>query len=170
MKRPGHDLTWYNIRHRWSATVDQTKNFSNHIGIHCPNGSPATISNNHTNIKLQHLQISVDRDKQRSDAVSKIINSPVPKLQHSPDDNHSSNVSHSYETDMIYLELRTIISQLNTITDYIWLQEKYDNESQDWKFVAMVIDRLCLILFLFFLTIFTILIFLSTASNFYNFQ
>jgi hypothetical protein len=159
MKRPEHDLTWHSIRHRLSSsTINQTKHFNNHIGIHYPNGSIPIVSNNCINITKQHL---------RSDAVSKMSVSPVPTLSHASDDPLSSTELHSSETDLIYLELRSIVSQLTMITDHIYRQEKLDNESQDWKFAAMVIDRLCLIIFLFFTTIFTTLIFIS-ASHFYS--
>jgi hypothetical protein len=167
MKRPGHDLTWYSIRHRWSSVIDQSSSYSNHIDIHYPKCRPGTIANDITNINKQHLRFSADRKGQQSDSV--ITVSPAPILQHAPDEHHSSTVSHSCTIDIICSELRTIVSQLAVITDHIHWQEKHDNESQDWKFVAMVIDRLCLILFIIFMSIFTTLVCLA-ASHFYTFQ
>jgi len=166
MKRPGYNLTWYSIRHQWSSISDRSNSISNHIDTHYPKCRTATMSDNITISNKQSLQFSINRERQRSDSVPKISVSPASKLQNADDNHHLSAVSHSCETNTIYLELRTIISQLAMITDHIRRQEKHENESQDWKFVAMVIDRLCLILFLIFLAIFTSLIFLS-ASNFY---
>lgn len=129
MKRPGYDLTWYNIRHRWSSVVNQMKTVTPHA-----NG----FSLSHSNINMKNPQFQLNS---------------APKI-----------VISSYETKIIYSELRTIISQLQMITDYIWQQEKYDNEAQDWKFVAMVIDRLCLYLSIVLIIIFTIFIFLPTSK------
>lgn len=158
MKRPGHDLTWRPVHHRCSPTVEQSNNTHNHIDIHYPKSPVVTIPNNITNI-----------NGQQSDSVPKTLTSPKSILKNAHNDHHSSTTSYSCETNIIYSELRTIISHLTIITDHIWRQEKFENESQDWKFVAMVVDRLCLILFIISVAIFTTLTFLS-ASKFYTLQ
>lgn len=168
MKRPGHDLTWYSIHHRLSSsTIHQTKHFNNQIDVHYPQRSVPIVSNNCIKMTNPHLRLSVDRERRPSDTESKMSVSLVPTVSHAPDDPHSSTESHSSETNLIYSELHAIVSQLTMITDHICRQETLDNESQDWKFVAMVVDRLCLLVFLFFTTIFTTLIFIS-ASRLYT--
>ncbi len=168
MKRPKHDLRWHSIHHRLSSsTINQTKHFNNHIDVHYSKGSVPIVSNNCIKIKNPRLRLSVDRERQRSNTKSKMSVSLVPTVSQAPDDPHSSTESHSSETNLIYSELHAIVSQLTMITDHIYQQERLENESQDWKFVAMVIDRLCLFVFLFFTTIFTTLIFIS-ASHLYT--
>ena len=103
----------------------------------------------HSNLKKQHVQLN---------GTSKIVVNPLPALP------HTHNTSPSAETNVICSKLHTIISQLQNITNHIWEHEKYDDQSQDWKFVAMVIDRLCLILSIIIITIFTVLIFLSSFN------
>ena len=49
-------------------------------------------------------------------------------------------------------ELRSILKELQFLTDKMKKDEEYDDVCNDWKFAAMVIDRLCLWLF----TVFTI--------------
>ncbi|CAF1413943.1 unnamed protein product, partial [Adineta steineri] len=58
---------------------------------------------------------------------------------------------------------------LAILTHHTHHEEKLDNESQDWKFMAMVIDRLCLIFFTLSMALFTTLTLLSTP-NFYKLQ
>jgi len=158
MKRPGYDLTWRSIRHR-SSSID-----SKHTDMHYPKYPSGSISNDIKNINKPPLLFSISRERQQSDSVTEITAGSTRTLQH---DHHSSTVLYSYDTNIIRSELRTIISQLANLTNHIWQQEKYDNESQDWKFAAMVIDRLCLILFTIIMAIFTINTFLS-IPNFYN--
>lgn len=97
----------------------------------------------HSNLDKPHIQ----------------LNDP-PKIMVNP----VATLKHSSETNILCSKLHTIVSQLQIITNHIWKEEKYDSQSQDWKFVAMVIDRLCLITFLIIITIFTILILLSTFN------
>lgn len=151
MKRPGDDLTWKAIRHRWSAVNHQSKPIHTYHSK-CPNG---TTSNHKPPLQL----VSVSNEQKSSECDS--IRSFTPMSL--------STVSHSHETEMISAELRQIASQLTFLTEHIWREAKHDNESQDWKFVAMVIDRFRLILFLLFIIVFTTLIFLS-ACHFYSYQ
>ena len=161
MKRPEHDLTWSSIRYRLSSSdLNKTKHFNNHKNAHHPNGSIGNVSNNGIKSKHSRVRVLVDEATQQSDTESKMSTSLLSTVSHGPDD------SHSFETNIIYSELHSIVSQLSMITDHIGRQERLDNESQDWKFVAMVIDRLCLVLFLIFTTVFSTLIFIS-ASRLY---
>ncbi|UJR37392.1 hypothetical protein I4U23_030097 [Adineta vaga] len=103
-----------------------------------------TIDKSHCfDINKQSLLYSVSQERQQSGSI------------------RPPGEYHSYEIDTIRSEIRTVISQLSIVTNYIWQQEKHDNESQNWKFAAMVIDRLCLILFAVIMAIFTTLTFIS---------
>ena len=64
-------------------------------------------------------------------------------------------------------DIRMIMSELKFLTDYVRKEEEEDEISQDWKFSAMVIDRLCLILFTTMTTIFSYVT-LFSAPNFFK--
>jgi nicotinic acetylcholine receptor len=64
-------------------------------------------------------------------------------------------------------EMRTIITELQFLTDHVKQEEEEDDVSQDWKFSAMVIDRLCLVLFTLMTTIFSYVT-LFSAPNFFK--
>jgi nicotinic acetylcholine receptor len=64
--------------------------------------------------------------------------------------------------------LNLILKELQFITKKIKTDDEQDEMSQDWKFTAMVVDRLCLVLFAvatFISTAATLL----TAKNFFKF-
>ena len=90
-----------------------------------------------------------------------------PTPQHTDEQDATSNIASLHKRNTDASQLCTIVSQLNLLTNYLRQQEKFDDESQDWKFVAMVIDRLCLILFTILMIVFTSLTLLS-APNFYS--
>ena len=140
MKRPGYNLTWPAIRLRWSTSTDCSKH-SNGIPIHHIYGNN-TSSRSSLNGKINSTPLIT------------ISNTPLPKM------------AHSYETEMITTELRHIGSQLNFIRAHFWRAEKHEGESQDWRFVAMVIDRLCLIFFILCMITFSILVFLSLLNSY----
>ena len=64
-------------------------------------------------------------------------------------------------------EMRMIVAELKFLTGYVRKEEAEDDVSQDWKFSAMVIDRLCLILFSMMTTIFSYVT-LFSAPNFFK--
>ena len=164
MKHPGYKLTWHSIRHQYSSTYPRSDSISKHMDIHYPRSPTVSISNDIAHINKQPFLSAVSAEKQQSDSAPKINVAAVPTSQHAHDDQHSSTAKHSCQTDTIHPELRTIVSQLAVVTNHIQRQERYDNESQDWKFVAMVIDRLCLVLFTISMTVFTSLTFISDLS------
>ena len=45
------------------------------------------------------------------------------------------------------LVLNTLHAELKVITKRMEEEDEEDDESKDWKFAAMVVDRLCLIIF-----------------------
>lgn len=61
-------------------------------------------------------------------------------------------------------ELSLILKELRVITEKIRNDENASETECDWKFAAMVLDRLCLILFTFFTVIATVVL-LTTAPH-----
>jgi nicotinic acetylcholine receptor len=85
----------------------------------------------------------------------------IPVINHVKNDNCDMNFSRS--------DIRMIMSELKFVTDYVRKEEEEDDISQDWKFSAMVIDRLCLVLFTIMTTIFSYVT-LFSAPNFFKLQ
>ena len=61
----------------------------------------------------------------------------------------------------IYRELNLILKELRVITDKIRDDEDTAAIENDWKFAAMVLDRLCLITFTFFTVVATVAVLFS---------
>ena len=170
MKRPGYDLTWEGIRRRWASSQRQT-NSTNESILNEHYKSFSVSSLDVININPQSSSFIVEQEQQRSNSAIEFCISLLPKIQ-SVNYHHHHNLSresHSCEIEMIRSELRTIISHLATLTQQVRQQEELDAISQDWKFAAMIIDRLCLILFSASMALFTALTLLSTP-NFFKLQ
>jgi len=78
--------------------------------------------------------------------------------------NYNSNNNNKQQSNCLNL----ILKELQFITKKIKTDDEQDEMSQDWKFTAMVVDRLCLVLFAvatFISTAATLL----TAKNFFKF-
>lgn len=75
--------------------------------------------------------------------------------------------SDDYDLDFSRSDIRLILSELKFMTDHVRKAEEEDDISQDWKFSAMVIDRLCLLLFTLLTAIFSYLT-LFSAPNFFK--
>lgn len=58
-------------------------------------------------------------------------------------------------------ELTLILKELRTITDKMKKEDEASEVTNDWKFAAMVVDRLCLIVFTLFTVIATIAVLFS---------
>ena len=138
MKRPGHDLSWKAIRHRRFHQADQLHNTK----------IPSTPLLEHSSKSLLANILHAD---ERSTAYAN-------SLIH----NNEFDTTNFYRSD-----LRMILSELKFMTDYVRREEEEDDVSQDWKFSAMVIDRLCLVLFTILTTIFSYLT-LFSAPNFFK--
>jgi len=65
--------------------------------------------------------------------------------------------------------LNMILKELQTITNKIKNDEEDEEKSLDWKFAAMVIDRLCLVIFT-FATFISTAVTVITSKNFFKFQ
>ncbi|CAF0811409.1 unnamed protein product [Adineta ricciae] len=137
MKRPGHDLSWRAIRHRRLPSTPLLENSSKSL--------LANITN--TDDQLY-----------------------VPMFNHiRPCTSDSDTKEPLQPCDMNYIRsnIHSILSELKFMADSIRREEEEDDISQDWKFSAMVIDRLCLISFTIMTTIFTYLT-LFSAPNFFQ--
>ncbi|CAF1364646.1 unnamed protein product [Rotaria sp. Silwood1] len=165
MKRPNHDLTWRAIRRRWASPKQESDNLLETIDNHQTkipseplfDNTFELLSTNVINIDKEPLE---NQEKQHLDS---ILESAVPRAAeiHGPDYHQkTSNELYTCDMDTAHSELRVIISQLAILINYSRQKEKDDNESQDWQFVAMVIDRLCLVFFSIIMFLFTALTFL----------
>ena len=77
-------------------------------------------------------------------------------------DQTSSGVQQQYSP--IHRELGAILKEIKVITDKIRDEEESGAIEGDWKFAAMVIDRLCLIVYTLFTIIATVVV-LWTAPH-----
>ncbi|CAF1146683.1 unnamed protein product [Rotaria sp. Silwood1] len=165
MKRPDHDLSWHAISRRWTSSKEESDNIHESIGIHQSKIPSESLFNNKfdllsSNVINVHKEPLVFLEKQHSDS---ILESAVPPATKTHDYGYHQNTSNELyicDMDTTCSELRVIISQLAILINYSRKKEKDENESQDWQFAAMVIDRLCLLLFsiiMFLFTAFTLL-------------
>ena len=58
-------------------------------------------------------------------------------------------------------ELQLILKELHAITDKMRREDEQGEVTSDWKFAAMVVDRLCLIVFTLFTIVATVAVLLS---------
>lgn len=89
-----------------------------------------------------------------------------PKIRSFNYHHNSPRGTQSCELETVRSELRIIISHLAVLTQQARQQEELDAVSQDWKFMAMIIDRLCLIIFSISMALFTALTLFSTPNFF----
>jgi hypothetical protein len=174
MKRPQHDLTWHGIRRRW-ALPKEPNVIDEPIGIHHYKNPSApllsdtleSLSNNIINVGTQSFEFLTDREKQGSDSVLESSVPPILNIKHSDHYQDLSKVLPSCNMEMVRSGLRIIISQLAQLTQQVRRQQEEEDVSQDWKFVAMVIDRLCFIIHTASMLLFTGLTLIS-APNFFK--
>ncbi|CAF4027955.1 unnamed protein product, partial [Rotaria sordida] len=146
MNRPNHDLSWHAIRRRWASTSQKSNNIDVSIDDHhfkipsepLLNNAMELSSTNVINIDREPLKFQESREKQSSDS---LLEYPVPSTTKT---HHSHHHQNTYDIAMICSKLHIISSQLAILTRHSRQEEKDDDESQEWKFMARVIDRLCL--------------------------
>lgn len=165
MKRPGYDLTWKGIRRRWSPAHQEANSIKKNV-LNEYYDSVSISLVDAVNKKHRSCQSIVGREEQRSNSAVKFLIPLLPKVQSVQDHRNLSKESHSCDMEMIRSELRTIVFHLATLTKQARQQEELDTVSQDWKFVAMIIDRLCLIVFSISMTLFTALTLFSNPTFF----
>ncbi|CAF4591962.1 unnamed protein product [Rotaria sp. Silwood1] len=165
MKRPNHDLTWRSIRRRWASPKQESDNLLGTIDNHQTKIPSEPLFDNTFELLSTNV-INIDKkplENQEKQHLDSILESAVPRAAeiHGPDYHQkTSNELYTCDMDTAHSELRVIISQLAILINYSRQKEKDDNESQDWQFVAMVIDRLCLVFFSIIMFLFTALTFL----------
>jgi hypothetical protein len=170
MSRPGHDLSWRSIRRRHTCTIDQenspTSSFKCLPTPLLTNSSKSLLANVTSVEDPTYVNVS-------NTLPMTVMNHIIPRQQakcKNPHHHHDPNdVLLPRDMRVFRSEMRTIITELRFLTGHIRKEEEEDDISQDWKFSAMVIDRLCLILF----TIMTVSFSYGTlfsAPNFFKFQ
>jgi nicotinic acetylcholine receptor len=147
MKRPGHDLSWKAIRRR---------RFHQNNPIHCHKRPSTLLLENSSKSLLANITNTGDQ-----------LLIPVINHVQNSSNHETNNVLLSYDMNFSRSDIRMILSELKFLTDHVRNAEEDDNISQDWKFSAMVIDRLCLILFTIMTTIFSYIT-LFSAPNFFK--
>ena len=177
MTRPQYELTWQGIRRYWRSKKKEPNTINRSISNYHSKSPSEPFLNNGFEL-LPNNVINIDdhnqdsfsllnaRENHRSNSTADFSVPLVSKIQRSRHHPDLSKVSHACDTEMIRSELRIIISQLVSLTKHIRLQEENDDESQDWKFAAMVIDRLCLIIFTVSMILFTALTLFATPDVF----
>jgi len=164
MKHPRHDLTWRGIRRRWMMRKEEANNINGSVGKHHYKYLSTPLlddvlellpNNNTINVDSQLSDSLNDRNKQHPHSVRGCSVSPTSRIPQSHNQRDLSKALNTYQTEMIRSELRIITSHLAILSHRVRREEKYNKESEDWKFVAMVIDRLCLILFTISMIVFT---------------
>ncbi|XP_055603726.1 neuronal acetylcholine receptor subunit alpha-7 [Uranotaenia lowii] len=78
---------------------------------------------------------------------------------------HETVSSHTCLSSSAEYELALILKELRYITDQLRKEDETGEITKDWKFAAMVVDRLCLIIFTLFTLIATLAV-LFSAPNF----
>ena len=167
MSRPEHDLSWKAICYQSNHDIERQNSTTSSYKY-----SPTTLLANSSKSLLANV---TDNDNQFYIHGNKTLpmttmNHFVQHQQHkcqSPHHQESSSALLPRDMRTFCYEMRAIMSELRFITDYIRKGEEEDGIAQDWKFAAMVIDRLCLILFS-VMTIVLSYVTLFSAKNFFK--
>ena len=166
MSRPGYDLSWKAIRHQHKHMTEQ-----NNSPISAPTPLLADSSRSLlANVSAGDEQSYTNGNNTLPMTIMKhIVSSQQSKCKNPHHHHHHEPNDVLLPRDMraFRSELRTIISELRVLTSHIKGEEEEDDISQDWKFSAMVIDRLCLVLFS-MMTIILSYITLFSAKNFFK--
>jgi hypothetical protein len=148
MTRPGHDLSWRAIRQRHTRVIERRT--SEAFNLKSPPTpllatSSRSLLANVTNLEEQSF---VHKSNTLPTTVANhIISRQLPKCKN-PQHHHDPNeILFPRDMRVFRSEMRTVIAELRYLTDHVKKEEEEDDISQDWKFSAMVIDRLCLVLF-----------------------
>ncbi|CAF3851640.1 unnamed protein product [Rotaria sp. Silwood2] len=169
MKRPDHNLSWRGIGRRWASPKQESSNINGLIDNHHSkiasepllNNTFELLSTNLMNIDRKAFELLENREKQGSHS---LLEFTVPLTTKIHGFRHRYN--RSKELEMIRSELRIIISQLTILTSYSQKEEREDDEAEEWKFMARVIDRLCLVCFAVAMILFTVFTFFNVELSF----
>ena len=168
MTRPGHDLSWRAIRQRHTRTMERQNS-----AISVPKTPPTPLLVDSSKSLLANVANLEDQSYANTSNTLPITitNHIIPRQPlkcKNPHHHHDPNdVLLPRDMRVFRSEMRTIISELRFLTDHVKKEEEEDDISQDWRFSAMVIDRLCLILFTLLTTTFSYIT-LFSAPNFFS--
>jgi hypothetical protein len=115
-------------------------------------------SNNQTSLKTSNYKNNINNNEYSFERSS----SP-------PSPNHKINTNPSTDVAPLKKTLHNILKELRFITQKVKDDEEEEGRQLGWKFAAMVIDRLCIIVFTVATFISTIAI-LFTSKNFFKVQ
>ena len=172
MSRPNQNLTWRGVRRKMSKTSKTSYRPKKPDEENNSKSPSVPLLNNilhHVTVNEQskYYYSRQNRPVRRSvDYLVDTSESNMLQIQRSTPCYDLTNISHSTSLESIRSDLRIIIGQLSILTKNSRQQAKFDDESQDWKFVAMVIDRLCLIIFTTCMIAFTGYTFYETPNIF----
>lgn len=76
-----------------------------------------------------------------------------------------SNVDRRENPSEIIKDLKKIVTEVQVISNKIKQEHEDKKISAKWKYAAMVVDRLCLVLFVLFTTILSMVVFISAHPN-----
>ena len=168
MTRPGRDLSWRAIRQRHHRTIERhNSTTSNHQSLPTPllAHTSKSLLANVTSLEDQpyvYTSNTLPATIQNHIIPRSLTKCKNPRHHHDPNDVLLPRDIRVFRSDM-----RTILSELRFLTDHVKKEEMEDDISQDWRFSAMVIDRLCLILFSIMTTTFSYVT-LFSAPNFFK--
>lgn len=170
MSRPEHDLSWRAIRQRHRRALERRNST-----ISLSKGPPTPLLANASKSLLANV---TSLQEQPVVPASNTLPSNIESNFNSRTSGRCKNPNHHHDPCEVLLprdmrafrsEMRTIISELRFLTDHVKKEESEDDISQDWKFSAMVLDRLCLVVFAIMTTIFSYTT-LFSAPNFFKFK
>jgi nicotinic acetylcholine receptor len=167
MSRPEHDLSWRAIRQQHTGVMERRNSTtSSHKYPPTPllaNSSKSLLAN----VTCIEETSYVNTCNTLPITIMNHINPRQPAKCKNPNHHHDPNdVLLPRDMRVFRSEMRTIISELRFLTDHVKKEEREDDVSQDWKFSAMVIDRLCLVLFSIMTTIFSYITLFSSPNFF----
>ena len=172
MKHPRYDLTWWGIRHRWGSAKEHVDNVNangsigNHHSMPLLHHTVESLPDHPSNLSRKSCTSTNEQENYQSRSVLDLTVIPMSNIPSSDFYENLTKVSQLDHIEMIRSELRTIISHLASLTRHAQRQEDHDVVCQDWKFVAMVVDRLCLVLFSIAMVSFTLFTLFSTPNFF----
>ncbi|CAF2263381.1 unnamed protein product [Rotaria magnacalcarata] len=170
MSRPEHDLTWKTISLQHRRAKERQNSLTS-----IQNCAPTPLLAYSSKSLLANVT-SIDDQAYASNSLPNNMNASIQRQQSKCNNPHHHHYSHdpneiSLPRDMRVFrsELRSIKAEVRFITDHIKKEEEEDDASQDWRFSAMVLDRLCLIIFSILTTALSYCT-LFSAKNFFKLQ
>ncbi|CAF2391554.1 unnamed protein product [Rotaria sp. Silwood2] len=168
MSRPEHDLSWRAIRSQHHRTIERQNSItSNQKCLATPllaHSSKSLLANVTGSDDQPYIHTSSTLP---TNVTNHIALRQQPKCKN-PHHHHDPNeILLPRDMRVFRSEMRAMISELRILTDHVKKEEDEDDISQDWRFSAMVLDRLCLIIFSILTTLLSYVT-LFSAKNFFK--